>query len=213
MGRKKMNTKASESKQRIRSIALDLIKEKGYDSVTINNICTAAKISKNTFYYYFKSKEDLLVQFDDISPMTAGNLASVIMEETSVEQYWKLMEPVLDSIVDQGPEVTKHMLYAFTKQKIQTFSTSEFFQNINAVVATIIERAQASGEIRNTSEPTLLLATTGTQFLGVVSAWGTMDGNFDLKDAFRLTMEVSFDLKPELRRAPSDVLSGMHLGI
>lgn len=205
-----MSTKASESKQRIRSIALDLIKEEGYDSVTINDICTAANISKNTFYYHFKSKEDLLVQYDDIPNfIMTGNLASVLMEETSIEQFWKLMEPMLDSIADQGPEITKYVLYAFSKQKIQAFTTSKFFQDISTVMVTILEKAQSSGEIRNTSDPALLLATAGTQFIGTVSAWSTTNGNFDLKDAYRLTIEVCFDVKPELRKAPADALSEM----
>jgi AcrR family transcriptional regulator len=33
---------------------------KGYEAATVNNILEAVKIAKGTFYYYFKSKEDVL---------------------------------------------------------------------------------------------------------------------------------------------------------
>lgn len=37
-----------------------LFAEKGYDSCSVNDILNAVGIAKGTFYYYFKSKEDVL---------------------------------------------------------------------------------------------------------------------------------------------------------
>ena len=203
-----MSARDNESKQKILLTALTLIKEQGYDEVTLNNICATANISKNTFYYYFKSKEDLLLQFYSIpTDMATRNLASILMAQNSIEQYWKTIEPMLDFIVDSGTEITKRILYALTNENLQAFDSSKLDRNIPEVQATIIRRAQASGEIRNTSDPCLLLAIEQVQLLGIVSLWCTLNGIFDFKNAVRLGIEVCFDVKPELRKAPSDVFS------
>jgi len=197
-----MSTRTSESKQRIILTAMDLIKEKGYESVTINDICNNADISKTTFYYYFKSKDDLLLQFYKIpADAMMDNLSLILMEENNIEQFWKLIEPMMDFIVENGTEITKHIVYALTNQHIEPFNISRFRQDRMDIGVKIIERAQSSGEIRNSSDPSLLLNSAHGQIVSTILFWCSRNGEFDFKNAVRLSIEVCFDLKPELRKA------------
>jgi AcrR family transcriptional regulator len=53
----------SEARQRIITTALDLFYRQGYLATGINQVIAEAGVSKNTFYYYFPSKEDLCVAY------------------------------------------------------------------------------------------------------------------------------------------------------
>lgn len=54
---------AIESKRHILETAFTLTEEKGFDSLTIQDICKAAKVSVGAFYHYFASKEALILEW------------------------------------------------------------------------------------------------------------------------------------------------------
>jgi len=55
-----MTTKTQhESKTRLLDAALRVIRSKGYSAATVDDICQAARLTKGSFFHYFKSKEDL----------------------------------------------------------------------------------------------------------------------------------------------------------
>jgi AcrR family transcriptional regulator len=57
--RKKARTRAS-----LREHALRLIREQGYPATTVEQIAAAAEVSPSTFFRYFPTKEDVIIQDD-----------------------------------------------------------------------------------------------------------------------------------------------------
>jgi AcrR family transcriptional regulator len=53
--------KRRETLKRITDAAICLFIEKGYEATTLGEIAAAADISRRTFFYYFKSKDDILL--------------------------------------------------------------------------------------------------------------------------------------------------------
>ena len=56
----RVTKEAQERKNEILDTAERLFAKKGYETATVNDILEAVKIAKGTFYYHFKSKEDVL---------------------------------------------------------------------------------------------------------------------------------------------------------
>ncbi|MBL7881826.1 MAG: helix-turn-helix transcriptional regulator, partial [Chryseobacterium gambrini] len=50
-------------KERIIETTFELFAKQGYNSTGINQIIAEAKVAKASFYQYFKSKEELCVEF------------------------------------------------------------------------------------------------------------------------------------------------------
>jgi TetR/AcrR family transcriptional regulator, transcriptional repressor for nem operon len=53
--------RVSDAKEKLLAVAFDLIHESSYGSVSVDHICRRAKVNKGSFYYFFKSKTDLVV--------------------------------------------------------------------------------------------------------------------------------------------------------
>src|ERR1700760_3132545 len=63
--RQKARTRAT-----IRAEALRLFREQGYHATTVEQIAAAAEVSPSTFFRYFPTKEDVVLQ-DDMEPLLA----------------------------------------------------------------------------------------------------------------------------------------------
>lgn len=55
----------TRSKKALRSALITLIEEKGFEAITVNDLCSAADLNRGTFYNHFRSKEHLLATFED----------------------------------------------------------------------------------------------------------------------------------------------------
>ena len=74
----KIDRRVQRTRQALRKVLLELIKEKGYDSISVEEITRRANLGRATFYLHYKDKEDLLVdEFNEIVNERARTLSGI----------------------------------------------------------------------------------------------------------------------------------------
>ena len=54
--------RVSDARERLIAATIDLLWARSHGAVTVDDICARAKVQRGTFYHFFKSKDDLVLQ-------------------------------------------------------------------------------------------------------------------------------------------------------
>ncbi|GIP26209.1 TetR family transcriptional regulator [Paenibacillus sp. J23TS9] len=98
---KKTDLRVLRTKQFIRKAFYELIQEKGYEGITIQDIADRAMINRNTFYLHYQNKPDLLETCMDelLSELKdAVVLCPISMSPFSISLLETVMQTVLEHI-------------------------------------------------------------------------------------------------------------------
>lgn len=95
----KIDRRVSRTRRNLQEAMFALILEKGYDSVTVEEITSRADVGRTTFYLHYRDKEDLLVQtvsdvVDDLVNQLARYPVEDLRHRTDAELGWILL-PVI----------------------------------------------------------------------------------------------------------------------
>ncbi|MDR2428713.1 MAG: TetR/AcrR family transcriptional regulator, partial [Candidatus Margulisbacteria bacterium] len=189
----------NDTKQKLISKAGEIFKRDGYGQTTVDRICEAVGISKNTYYYYFKSKEDLLLAcIGEYGNVSSHRLADILLSgKNYFEQFWLVQKQAIDFIHDVGVDFFRELKSVNSVRNIFRFKN---WQDDFEMKITIIRKAQEAGEVRNQADPKALVMTLGIIFFGIMSLWLSSKLEFGLEEILRSCLENVLDLRPDLRR-------------
>jgi AcrR family transcriptional regulator len=91
--------------------ALQLFCERGFDAVTIDDIATAADVSRRTFFRYFASKEDVILSDH---PRRLDELQAALDRRPADEPALPALRHAIMSLADAYAEEREHMLRRFS---------------------------------------------------------------------------------------------------
>jgi AcrR family transcriptional regulator len=191
--------KSNETSQKLIAVALSLFREHGYEAATINQICEGVGISKNTFYYYFKSKEELLLAcMGSQKSLSMSELTTILLtEKIYFEQFWILQKRRIDFVMSCGSEIMRNIGLIHAGMDTTVGGVGDELQKIESA---ILQKAQEAGEIGNHVDARSLSLVGNVQFLGTLALWISMDSGFEFEDVLRSCLECCYDVKPELRK-------------
>lgn len=73
-----LDRRVLKTKSALRDAMLELMAQKGWDDMTIQEICDKANVGRSTFYVHYQSKDDLLSEgLKDLRDMLAGQPAKL----------------------------------------------------------------------------------------------------------------------------------------
>lgn len=174
----KRQIQAQNTHDKIYNIAIELIESKGFENITVAEICEAANVSIGSFYNYFKSKHDIL---DNIFRLADDYFLNVVShnlnEGSSHEKIIKFFHYYGDYNLDRGIDFVKQLYTG----KNNLFATKG--RPMQAVLQKIIEEGQSTGEISIDMTSEEIIKFLFIAIRGVVYDWCLHDGEYDLSSA------------------------------
>ncbi len=82
----KQQQKSQETKEKIFEAAKRILKKKGYEALSIKNICEEAGVSNGSFYHHFRTKDDLLSYYIEEQPKIDPDLLDVPATAAEVKE-------------------------------------------------------------------------------------------------------------------------------
>ena len=165
------------TKQKIFMAAAQLFFERGYNGVSIREICEKTGVSKPTLYYYFGNKEGIYKALVDAgTSLGANEYREVLDMEIPIKQ--KLTEIVKISFqqTNEYPEFVKFFQGLFiTTEKLPFLeSIIEVARKRRRILANLIQEGINNGEFGASADPKLACEV----FVGTVShfVWKQLTG-------------------------------------
>lgn len=190
------------TRDRIFKIASKLFKEEGFNHVTVENICAACNISKRTFYYHLKSKNDILFYYYD---HIIENINPLLIQMLNTNSNWEQLILIFDNLINNmeylGPDINSQLLLINLQDNKNTF---DLRQDLADIAIQIIKNGQNNKQIRNSNNASDLYRSAAYMFTGYEYMWCVKDGKFPWKEQFYNSLENLFDIDPVLRKYNND---------
>jgi AcrR family transcriptional regulator len=175
---------AEATRRRLADTALQLYASRGYDRVSVDDICREAGVSKGTFYVHFATKDQVLVEeFLELDRFYLDSLPQIDKTESGIERLLAFGSYSLRHISSLGKDYLK---VAYSSQMAPGRGPSLLASQERAsheIALRLVREAQKSGELRcDLSSEEIALALVRA-IRGVVVEWCLLDGGFDLEQA------------------------------
>jgi AcrR family transcriptional regulator len=192
------------TREKIQKCALAQFRERGYDAVRVEDICSAIDITRSAFYYHFKSKDILFDSlFDEPVSITMENMARILSTDNCWQKVWFLHEEAFKWVVNIGYDLIATIMTTSLSAKDKTYFPSLSRAHFD-ILGGIISLGQEAGQFLNMGNPTDMAHSLRSLIIGIEFDWCTGGGKFDLIGAFKLEMSLFLQVKEELLGDESD---------
>jgi AcrR family transcriptional regulator len=132
----KVDRRIQRTRQALRAALLELIKEKGFDAISVEEITERANLGRATFYLHYKDKEDLLLEeFREI----ASNRVQVLSEIPVL--IWKSNQGQIELVDNRMPLMPLLLVFEHASQNADLYrvllrgeSSQRIVEQIRAII-------------------------------------------------------------------------------
>lgn len=144
---------------------MQLFGERGYDGVTIEDICGGAGVAKATFFLHFENKAALLQEFnDEVTQSLADQLSG---HDGTAEEQLLLLLNAFRSAYDRNAPVMQKMLREFIDQPTALTRAATVNESVIDIVTEIVRNGQNKAELSKEMPPELAA-------IAIVSTWSAI---------------------------------------
>ncbi len=188
----KRELQRKETRKKIHDSAMDLFARKGFTRVSVEEICEKVGVSKGTFYYYFKSKDQVLLEeflkVDSFHQEWIDRLSEKHKSPTGMlEEFTGLSFEYMNELGVKILKVIYHGEIDPVGKKSELATTS---RPLYMIVEQLVREGQEQGEFRSDVNAPVIAALWVRCYRGVLYEWCLQNGRFDLVEAGRDFIEM-----------------------
>ncbi|MCI7180294.1 MAG: TetR/AcrR family transcriptional regulator [Schaedlerella sp.] len=138
--------KSKDTKERIFQAAKRILKKKGYEELSIKNICEEAGVSNGSFYHHFKTKDDLLSYYIEDQPQIDPGLLD--LPDSAEEAKYTIIQVYLN-YVNYCEELGVDFMSGYYNSRNQALNPAIRTERRYPIVTVqvYVEKAMAAGVI------------------------------------------------------------------
>lgn len=179
--------KKAETRARIFRAALRLIRKRGFERVTVDEICEAADVAKRTFFLHFPAKDALIWEYGaQIRALVRETLEG---EHGSAESRLRLAVRVMAARAKENAELVRlaaHETFAGGDAAGEVLAEG---RTLALELAEIVRDGQKSGELRANVDPRVVSGAIVSTYLSLVAEWARF-GEPELEDGIEQMLDV-----------------------
>ncbi len=180
----KRQRQAIETRNRIYEAAIALMDRKGFENITIADISKKANVSVGSFYHYFRSKNDILVEiFQRADDYFSTEVAPVLGNQSVPEDILTYFDYYARFCLSTG---------LATARQIYRPTVTPFVKKgrpMLAILRKLISQGQKEGSIRRDMDAQDITTMLFVFARGVAFDWCLRDAKYDLRARMRAYMK------------------------
>ena len=190
--------RAAETRKRIVAAAKKLITENGFENVSIEDIAKEAEVSTGSFYTYFKKKEDVVEELNQLSFYRLAEITNEMKDKGLDDRLKYYCRQFLAEIERVGIEICRQWIrnnITPVSMEISGKETTKYNHDYLAMKS-LLEEGISRGELAADTPVDEMAFFINAQLYGLMVAWCMTDASVvgsDRTDAFCETV-----MKPAL---------------
>lgn len=182
------------TREEISDTAVKLFLDKGYNNVTIQDICNELNITKPTLYKYISNKEDLILDlYDSTIDHLVKDTYKLVDSDSHYQQLLIVFSTLIKDTKKYGYDLFSQMFIANLKENRNSFAMRE---SLTKLCIIIIKKAQKNKEIHNFSNPEFLYQALAHTFTGHKALWCIKKEEKCFDESFYLSMNALLEVDP-----------------
>ncbi|WP_318614151.1 TetR/AcrR family transcriptional regulator [Sporosarcina sp. YIM B06819] len=181
---KNKQTRGKKTQKRILETALKLFTEKGYDKVTVEDICEKSGSSKGSFYQHFTSKSTIfLVKFFEVDDYYTQVIETMPEGIDVYEKITIFFHEAMCFINDHmGKDLMKIIYSSAPLSKEHTYFLNKD-RELTRIFISFAEEIQRTQPIDSTSQIENLLMMMNQTMMGAIYYWSISQDDRSLPDS------------------------------
>ena len=192
-----METAGSDLRDRITEAAVRCFRAKGYDEVSVNDICREADVARSTFYRVFSNKKDVIrYRFEHTDANQIVSIEELLAARNDFDRMWVIGDRYISLCCELGATFCAAMMNLTLAGEIDMLQVAH---SVDAWFIRLTRNCQQSGIILSREPPELLGPLFVDAVYQILYAWCCRGGEYPVRARARQVSEMIANVAPEYR--------------